>query len=76
MTDHLQGGINSKDKSGLLGRLIDSFAAGSSDRSSAADHLWKLAKKHDRRVYHLIRFTMSPESDYKKVVNAIVRSKR
>ncbi|KAH0052231.1 hypothetical protein KCU96_g23112, partial [Aureobasidium melanogenum] len=37
----------------------------------ANDHLWKFAKKHDRRCYQLIRFAINPDSDYRKVVNAI-----
>ncbi|GAM87345.1 hypothetical protein ANO11243_053680 [Dothideomycetidae sp. 11243] len=69
--EEYNGGVASKEKDGLLGKFIQSFAAATPDPMTASEHLWKFAKKHDRRIYHLIRFTMSPESDYKKVVNAI-----
>ncbi|KAF2150705.1 hypothetical protein K461DRAFT_229587 [Myriangium duriaei CBS 260.36] len=69
--EEYNGGVTSTEKEGLLGKFIQSFAAAEADPLTASEHLWKFAKKHDRRIYHLMRFTMSPESDYKKVVNAI-----
>ena len=42
-----------------------------SDTLTVGDHLYKFAKKHDRRSYQLIRFAIDPASDYKKVTRAI-----
>jgi len=41
------------------------------DTMTVNDHLFKFAKKHDRRSYHLIRCAMDPASDFKKVTRAI-----
>ena len=68
------GGVNAKngkEGSGSLSRLIEFFAQGRPEPLVANEHLWKFAKKHDRRCYQLIRFAVNPDSDYKKVVNAI-----
>ncbi|KAG9879309.1 hypothetical protein KCU94_g21142, partial [Aureobasidium melanogenum] len=68
------GGVNAKngkEGSGSLSKLIEFFARERPEPLVANDHLWKFAKKHDRRCYQLIRFAINPDSDYKKVVNAI-----
>ncbi|KAK3058941.1 Sister chromatid cohesion protein pds5 [Extremus antarcticus] len=41
------------------------------DPTSAAEHLKKFAKHHDRRSYQLIRFCYSAESDYRKIFKAM-----
>ena len=41
------------------------------DQAVGAEHLRKLAKHQDRRSYQLIRFCYSPDSDYRKVRQAI-----
>ena len=55
-----------------LKRLIQSLANQLPNPSQATSDLWKFVKTHDRRSYQLIRFCMSPESDYQTVVKAIV----
>ncbi|KAG9678147.1 hypothetical protein KCU99_g2389, partial [Aureobasidium melanogenum] len=68
------GGVNAKngkEGSGSLSKLIEFFARERPEPLVANEHLWKFAKKHDRRCYQLIRFAINPDSDYKKVVNAI-----
>ena len=54
-----------------LTRLINSFGNQLPDPSKVTESLWKFAKLHDRRSYVLIRFCMSPDSDYRTVTNAI-----
>ena len=63
-------GKNAKEASDKLSKLIDIFARQRPEPLTATEHLWKFAKKHDRRCYQLIRFAISPDSDYKKVYNA------
>jgi sister-chromatid-cohesion protein PDS5 len=68
------GGVNAKngkEGSGSLSKLIEFFARERPEPLVANEHLWKFAKKHDRRCYQLIRFAVNPDSEYKKVVNAI-----
>ncbi|KAF4553454.1 HEAT-like repeat-containing protein 2 [Elsinoe fawcettii] len=64
------------DVKSRLGTIIDGLSRRYPEPMTAADHLWKFAKKHDRRTYHLIRFTFDVASDYKKVVNAIKEIKK
>ncbi|KAF2219046.1 armadillo-type protein [Elsinoe ampelina] len=64
------------DVKSRLGKVIDGLSRRSPEPMTASDHLWKFAKKHDRRAYHLIRFTFDVSSDYKKVVNAIKEIKK
>lgn len=67
------GGVTGKsgnDSSDKLVKLIDLFARQRPDPLTATEHLWKFAKKHDRRCYQLIRFAINPECEYKKVYNA------
>lgn len=63
-------GKNGKEASDRLSKLIDLFARQRPEPITASEHLWKFAKKHDRRSYQLIRFAISPDSDYKKVYAA------
>ncbi|KAI5272854.1 hypothetical protein E4T47_03882 [Aureobasidium subglaciale] len=68
------GGVsakNGKEGSGSLSKLIEFFARERPEPLVANEHLWKFAKKHDRRCYQLIRFAVNPDSEYKKVHNAI-----
>ncbi|THX16805.1 hypothetical protein D6D13_01202 [Aureobasidium pullulans] len=68
------GGVNAKngkEGSGSLAKLIEFFARERPEPLVANEHLWKFAKKHDRRCYQLIRFATNPDSEYKKVNNAI-----
>ncbi|GAB7348733.1 hypothetical protein MBLNU459_g7468t2 [Dothideomycetes sp. NU459] len=64
-------GKNNKEASGKLSKLIDYLVRQQPEPLTASGHLWKFAQKNDRRCYALIRFAMSPDSDYKKVNNAI-----
>lgn len=68
------GGVTSKDgnsaKSNLT-KLIGVLARTMPDPDAAMDHLWKFAKMHDRRCYVLIRFAMSPDSEYMKVYRSL-----
>lgn len=68
------GGVNAKngkEGSGSLAKLIEFFARERPEPLLANEHLWKFAKKHNRRCYQLIRFATNPDSEYKKVNNAI-----
>ncbi|THX21285.1 hypothetical protein D6D17_00155 [Aureobasidium pullulans] len=68
------GGVNAKngkEGSGSLAKLIEFFARERPEPLVANEHLWKFAKKHNRRCYQLIRFATNPDSEYKKVNNAI-----
>ncbi|PNS17423.1 hypothetical protein CAC42_7106 [Sphaceloma murrayae] len=79
LCEDYNGGITDAEGSEVkarLGRLIDGLSKKFPDPLTANEHLWKFAKKHDRRVYALIRFAVSPESDYKRVVNAIKEIKK
>ena len=55
-----------------LARLIENLSKFLPDPSKTTSDLWKFAKLHDRRSYHLIRFCIAPESDYRTVVNSMV----
>lgn len=54
-----------------LTRIIVAMSRTLPDATKAAADLWKFATMHDRRTYHLIRFAMDVNSDYKTVVRAI-----
>ncbi|KAK5174618.1 Sister chromatid cohesion protein pds5 [Saxophila tyrrhenica] len=51
-------------------KLVRSFDI-IADPTTAAEHLKKFAKHHDRRSYQLIRFCYSAESDYRKIFKAM-----
>ncbi|KAI4720618.1 hypothetical protein E4T48_03098 [Aureobasidium sp. EXF-10727] len=73
------GGVNAKngkEGSGSLSKLIEFFARERPEPLVANEHLWKFAKKHDRRCYQLIRFAVNPDTEYRKVVNAIKELKK
>ncbi|KAF1344561.1 armadillo-type protein [Delphinella strobiligena] len=72
------GGVGKagKEASDRLGKLIDFLARQRPEPITSTEHLWKFAKKHDRRCYQLIRFAISPDSDYKKVYNACKELKK
>ncbi|KAI4123726.1 MAG: hypothetical protein LQ347_006040, partial [Umbilicaria vellea] len=68
------GGVmdeNEKQIKDHLTRLIESLSKILPDPSRVSSDLWKFAKMHDRRSYQLIRFCMTPESDYRTVYKAI-----
>ena len=68
------GGVMDQNEKAIkehLTRLINSFGNQLPDPSKVTESLWKFAKLHDRRSYVLIRFCMSPDSDYRTVTNAI-----
>jgi sister chromatid cohesion protein PDS5 len=52
--------------------MIGFFAQLLPDPIRASEDLLKFAKKHDRRSYQLIRFSLAAESDYRKVYKSIV----
>ncbi|GAB7339735.1 hypothetical protein MBLNU457_6300t1 [Dothideomycetes sp. NU457] len=77
---NIKGGKGKKDKDNtelsaearlrkVIAGLVDPTHY--SDTMTVNDHLFKFAKKHDRRCYHLIRLAMDPASDFKKVTRAI-----
>lgn len=75
--DKSKGGVMDENESQIkehLTRLIKTFASLLPNSQQATSDLWKFAKLHDRRSYQLIRFCMAPESDYRTVFKAIVRS--
>ena len=66
------GGVvegNEQDVKLHLGKLVGFFAENLPESSRVREHLWKFAKMHDRRSYHLIRCCMAPENDYRTVFN-------
>jgi sister chromatid cohesion protein PDS5 len=74
MCEEYNGGVMEKGKEktkASLDRLIDFYAQTLPDVVKATEDLWKFAKSIDRRNYHLIRFSMAPDSDYRKVYKAI-----
>lgn len=75
LCEQYNGGIvegSEKDVKRKLDGLIAFYAKTLPDTTRAADDLLKFAKAHDRRSYQLIRFCMSPESDYRKIFRSIV----
>jgi len=77
LTIYTQGGVMDADEASItenMKRLIEHFAGHLPDNAKAKNDLWKFAKAHDRRNYQLIRFCMAPESDYRTVFKAFVRS--
>lgn len=52
-------------------KIVDGLSNMLPDSSKASADLWKFAKMHDRRNYHLIRFAMSAVNDYRTVTRAI-----
>ncbi|KAJ4298314.1 Sister chromatid cohesion protein pds5 [Kalmusia sp. IMI 367209] len=60
-----------KDIKKKLNGLIAYYANTLPDSTRATEDLMKFAKAHDRRSYQLIRFCMSPESDYRKIFKSI-----
>ena len=50
-----------------LSKTCDAFA----DPAIASEHLKKFATHNDRRSYQLMRFCYNPESEYRKVFNAV-----
>ncbi|KAF2187237.1 hypothetical protein K469DRAFT_771580 [Zopfia rhizophila CBS 207.26] len=72
--EEYNGGVMDKREKEIkknLEALISFYAKTLPDPTRVADDLWKFAKTHDRRSYQLIRFCMSPESDYRKVFKSI-----
>ncbi|KAL1305926.1 hypothetical protein AAFC00_004068 [Neodothiora populina] len=65
-----------KEVSDRLSKLIDLFARQRPEPITASEHLWKFAKKNERRCYQLIRFAISPDSDYTKVYKACKELKK
>jgi sister-chromatid-cohesion protein PDS5 len=64
----------STDSKKKLDKLIEYLCKvidGISDPSAGAEHLRKFAKHRDRRSYQLVRFCYSPQSDYRKIQNAL-----
>jgi sister-chromatid-cohesion protein PDS5 len=54
-----------------LNTLIKTVSGLFPDSSVASEHLFKFVKQQDRRNFVLARFCISPESEYKKVVNGM-----
>ncbi|KAK4990902.1 Sister chromatid cohesion protein pds5 [Elasticomyces elasticus] len=72
--EEYNGGVMDQNKKTIVAhitKLIDHHASSMPDSGKASEDLWKFAKMHDRRSYQLIRFCISQESDYRKVMKAI-----
>ena len=54
-----------------LDQMINWFCNSLPDAPRASADLWKFAKMHDRRAYHLIRCAMEATADFKTVYKAI-----
>ncbi|KAJ5388623.1 hypothetical protein N7509_011164 [Penicillium cosmopolitanum] len=73
------GGVTDKDADSAkaqLSRVIDSLSKTFPDSSRASADLWKFAKVHDRRSYHLVRYSMDATSDYRTVIKAMKELQR
>ena len=57
-----------KDK---LTKVIEALSRSFPEPSRVTADLWKFAKMHDRRAYHLVKCTLDPTNDYRTVVNAL-----
>jgi sister-chromatid-cohesion protein PDS5 len=77
LCERYNGGVmddNEREIKSGLEKFIAHYAKILPESSRVVDDLWKFAKAHDRRSYALIRFCMSPESDYRKIFKSIVGS--
>ena len=54
-----------------LSRLISELAKLLPDSGKVSERLWRFAKMHDRRSYQLIRFCLSPDSDFHTIYKAV-----
>ena len=71
------GGVMDENEASIkakLARTIEWLSKSLPDAPRASADLWKFAKMHDRRAYQLVRFCMSPDSDHRTIVKAIVRN--
>jgi sister-chromatid-cohesion protein PDS5 len=76
MCEEYNGGVmnsGEKETKKKLEGLISYYGKTLPDSTRVVEDLWKFAKAHDRRSYHLIRFCMATDSDYRKVFKSIVR---
>lgn len=76
LCEEYNGGVMDKGEHETRKKLdgfISYYAKTIPDPARAIDDLWKFAKAHDRRSYQLIRFSMAPDSDYRKIFKSIVR---
>ncbi|KFY73322.1 hypothetical protein V499_06585 [Pseudogymnoascus sp. VKM F-103] len=72
--EEYNGGVmdgNEKEIKQKLTAVIQWLVALLPDSLRAGADLWKFAKMHDRRAYHLIRCTMDPIEDFKTVHKAV-----
>ncbi|ELR06932.1 hypothetical protein GMDG_02302 [Pseudogymnoascus destructans 20631-21] len=72
--EEYNGGVmdgNEKEIKQKLTAVIQWLVALLPDSLRASADLWKFAKMHDRRAYHLIRCTMDPIEDFKTVHKAV-----
>jgi sister-chromatid-cohesion protein PDS5 len=72
--EDFNGGVMEEDSQGIKNKLdsiIKWFADLLPDPLRTIHDLHKYAKLHDRRSYQLLRFAMTPTSDFKTVYNAI-----
>jgi sister-chromatid-cohesion protein PDS5 len=67
---------DSSESTKQIARLIDILVRDTPDPKSAAEQLGKFFAHQDRRNFALTRFCYSPESDYKRVVNALKELKK
>lgn len=77
MCEEYNGGVMDKGEKEIKAKLeglINYYSKTLPDSSRVVEDLWKFAKAHDRRSYQLIRFCMTPESDYRKIFKSIVSS--
>ncbi|KAL9107276.1 MAG: hypothetical protein Q9227_007818 [Pyrenula ochraceoflavens] len=72
--DKFNGGVVDGDEAKIkaqLTKVCEILARGTPEPSRVTGDLWKFAKLHDRRAYHLVKCTLDPSNDYRTVVNAI-----
>ena len=54
-----------------LDAYVEILARGMPESNVVKDHLKKFGKHNDRRAFQLVKFCLSPESDYRKIVRAM-----
>ncbi|KAF1927292.1 uncharacterized protein M421DRAFT_421682 [Didymella exigua CBS 183.55] len=74
LCEQYNGGVagkEGKEAKTTLGGFIAFYAKQFPDSTKTTEELWKFAKTHDRRAYALIRFSIDPASDYRRVFKSI-----
>nr|POF17145.1 sorting nexin-41 [Quercus suber] len=69
--EDLKNATSQKEAKQVLDKCIPPLVKPLADEQIAVEHMLKFANHYDRRNYQLIRFCISPESDYRKITKAL-----